>query len=440
MAFVRLLFALICIVSILIAPQTVHAKHHKDHSHKKSKYRQAPIKVARPLTCGTFKWPGESPKQPTSPPRPAPGPGPSQGQFPTQRPIQNPFPSPNPNVTSNVTSTVPSNVPPRPGPSPSDKPNLSVLSSPMPQPSPFPVLNPEPWPRPIETIPTRPPMPAKRSHIPKVRSIDDSESLHDGPKSANRISGGARVALRQFPSYVKIKVRLIGDVYAEHYCSGTLISEDQIITAAHCVDQKIHSIEVNAGLVEDIYNSPENLQQRQVYHRCLHDKFRRRQGLGSVPGAHDVAILVPDKPFNFTQFVQPACVSYDNFEADKYYAAGFGDTELIKFSHYMHYAELQKLPCKYKYKPESNTCYKNAKEFSGICIGDTGGGLIAIRDGRQHVVGVASTYEQPKKNDCSTGKNTGIHYLDFAKEAAEVKNLIEYCRSAESGLEPNLKS
>ena len=54
-------------------------------------------------------------------------------------------------------------------------------------------------------------------------------------KLAKRIVGGAHASPGEWPWHVQMHVKVDRDV---HYCSGTLITPNWVITAAHYVDEK----------------------------------------------------------------------------------------------------------------------------------------------------------------------------------------------------------
>ncbi|CAH4036903.1 unnamed protein product [Pieris brassicae] len=147
----------------------------------------------------------------------------------------------------------------------------------------------------------------------------------------DRIVGGEIASLHDFPWIVRLYFSDIG--YA---CSGTLITNRHVITAAHCFNTQKKLISVRLGEWDSTIpvdcsdnrcsDPPED---RKVVQTIVHPNFNPRND-----PIHDIAILVLDVPVNFTDFIKPACLptteyvaSQDYTNDNSYMTAGWGITE-----------------------------------------------------------------------------------------------------------------
>uniref|UniRef100_A0A8C4JPN8 Ovochymase 2 (gene/pseudogene) n=1 Tax=Dromaius novaehollandiae TaxID=8790 RepID=A0A8C4JPN8_DRONO len=113
-----------------------------------------------------------------------------------------------------------------------------------------------------------------------------------------RIVGGNQVKRGSHPWQVSLKRR------QKHFCGGTIVSAQWVVTAAHCVLDRnlLQYLKVTAG-EHDLRIRENGEQTLPVKYVIRHPNFDPRR-----PMNYDVALLKLDGAFNFSASVLPACL------------------------------------------------------------------------------------------------------------------------------------
>jgi len=125
------------------------------------------------------------------------------------------------------------------------------------------------------------------------------------------IVGGVEARRGEFPYIVQVQLG------SGHYCGGSIINENWILTAAHCSSYPSSSYNVVAGQ-HDLRVTESQEQRRSVSTLVSHPSYN------GATLANDVAVWKVSSPFVFTTYVQPIALARSEFTAPNVDVAGWG--------------------------------------------------------------------------------------------------------------------
>ncbi|XP_011641772.1 serine protease snake-like [Pogonomyrmex barbatus] len=162
-----------------------------------------------------------------------------------------------------------------------------------------------------------------------VYEIEDSPTLRINA-GANKVSrcaivetpliiGGVQAKHAEFPHMAVIG---FGKTDVSWQCGGSIISENFILTAAHCMESPDNgpASKVRVGLI-NLITPDDSMQERDVVERIKYPdyKFSVRY--------HDIALLKLDRPLELNPRVRPACLEINSqIPGKSAIASGFGKT------------------------------------------------------------------------------------------------------------------
>ncbi|KAH1021271.1 hypothetical protein HUJ04_010806 [Dendroctonus ponderosae] len=219
------------------------------------------------------------------------------------------------------------------------------------------------------------------------------------------VVGGSPATRKEFPHMVQLGY---GDNPVRWACGGSLISEQFVLTAAHCLDDRSlgNALYARMGFID--IDDPEHLQEFNIIQRFAHPQYFEPSHY------HDIGLAKLAKQAQLNTWVRPACL-YANRHSpwSKVIAIGWGRTEfggdeskeLLRVI-----LELYGQPiCNKVYKQQTGTsqlqegikddlmiCAGHSKDLKDTCQGDSGGPLQVYRTGDQNmscmydIIGVTS--------------------------------------------------
>jgi len=243
-------------------------------------------------------------------------------------------------------------------------------------------------------------------------------------KRATRITGGSETEVNEYPWMAFVSTK------RGSMCGGSLISEEWVITAAHCVStDRPEDVRVDLGQ-HDLYSATEAvLVRKDVAEVQIHPDWNSRTV------SHDLALLRLDIPVDFSEVshVRPICIPTGsrNFEGYSAKVAGWGKTSSSASTSrvlleadvtILSNRECQATGHTVSNIKESMVCAKGEGDV-GACMGDSGGPLMAQNDGgRYELVGAVSWGNGPCASKNYPGVSARItNMLDWIKNITEDK-------------------
>ncbi|KAG9482196.1 hypothetical protein GDO78_011087, partial [Eleutherodactylus coqui] len=240
---------------------------------------------------------------------------------------------------------------------------------------------------------------------------------------STRIIGGRDVALGRWPWQVSLYLN------NKHVCGGSIIAQQWIITAAHCVHKspQLSSWSVLSGIVS---HSPVVRQQASssavekiIYHRQYDDRTHD----------YDIALMKLEKSLNYSDSIRPVCLP--QYEQDlplgsECWVSGWGHTHADN-THMPQSLKEARVPLISTKKCNSSCIYDGditprmlcAGYLDGkvdACQGDSGGPLVCQTDYTWRLVGVVSW-----GMGCAEPNRPGVYtkiesFLDWIHKSIEV--------------------
>ncbi|XP_053201189.1 serine protease 44-like [Panonychus citri] len=232
--------------------------------------------------------------------------------------------------------------------------------------------------------------------------------------SAGRIYKGSKVRAHKYPWLAHIRSYMNRDIGLFAQCGGSLIDEQHIATAAHCVVDDdgstvdLSSIDVFLGSVQAFTGETVAISVSEMWI----DSNYNRNNL-----ANDFAILTLSKPVKFTQQISPICLPKSESGLSNLTVAGWGttgphsrssDTLLEVDVSYLTHDQCNDIMTDYVFKKsgiplsmkgmfpvpgvaDSHMCAINKQTLGDACTGDSGGPLMKKADnGLHYLMGVVS--------------------------------------------------
>ncbi|XP_053208912.1 trypsin-1-like [Panonychus citri] len=261
--------------------------------------------------------------------------------------------------------------------------------------------------------------------------------------SAGRIYKGSKVRAHKYPWLAHIRSYPNRDSLGYAQCGGSLIDEQHIATAAHCVVDDDGStsdpsnIDVFLGKVMAFSEENAAISVSEIW---VDPEYNQKRF------DNDFAILTLSKPVKFTQQISPVCLPKSEAGLSNLTVAGWGTTSAnsdssddlleVDVSYLTHdqcvdiktdfFFKQYDIPLSMKGEvglqtiPETHMCAINKQTKGDACSGDSGGPLMHKSNGLYHLMGVVSgSWTECGESADTAGLYTRtLYYQDTIKSIA----------------------
>ncbi|XP_030022322.2 trypsin-1 [Manduca sexta] len=233
------------------------------------------------------------------------------------------------------------------------------------------------------------------------RRVDDDVTQVDCGLPATkilqkRIIGGREAKFAEFPWQAHVRI-------SEFQCGGVLVSRWFVATAAHCVSRaRPRDIAVWLGAL-DTSAGAHTARKLGVVQKILHPLFQFRM---TQPDRYDIALLKLSRPITYMSHILPICLpDYDmDLRGRSGVIAGWGKTDASTGHTGTNMLRSATVPILSKEQcinwhhskqisveiHSEMICAGHSDGHQDACLGDSGGPLTVLDNGRYYLVGITS--------------------------------------------------
>ncbi|KAL1377192.1 hypothetical protein pipiens_016439 [Culex pipiens pipiens] len=251
---------------------------------------------------------------------------------------------------------------------------------------------------------------------------------------ANRIHGGTETEFGEHPWAVQLVYKLGGNRY-QSPCSGVLISDRYVLTAAHCIEsvpsswKLVHVLVAKWGPDECVTIEEDRVcsQRYEIEQTIVHSSFDK----DSISLPNDIALLKLKEAVQYGKYIRPVCLPLERsirslpVDKEEFTVVGWGQTDDGTKSKQLMQVVLTGKPiqdCRRVFNPrklsitDMQLCV-GGEEGKDSCRGDSGGPLMRQVRGVWYLVGVVSFGElQCGHKDHPSVYTNVAEYVDWIED------------------------
>lgn len=211
-----------------------------------------------------------------------------------------------------------------------------------------------------------------------------------------KIINGKDSVANSWPWMVSLRIRSSSNILSRHFCGGTILDQNTVLTAAHCITVSPSRIVVIVGLHDLSELSSENIYSIQVIY--VHPSFN------SILLENDVAVIKLARPITFTDTVSPVCLPETNDISVVYnkdvVVTGWGSTTgsqgspplVLQQANLRVVTNNQKCFASGNFNSFQQYCVIESGLFpdSNACYGDSGGPMVYFDGTKWTIFGITS--------------------------------------------------
>ncbi|XP_033640586.1 trypsin-2-like [Asterias rubens] len=239
--------------------------------------------------------------------------------------------------------------------------------------------------------------------------------------SLSKIVGGSEAVPGSWPWQVMLRKRYFGGDY--QFCGGTLISDQWVLTAAHCFynfgNIKAYSAVVGAHDRDAVDSTQSSFSLEQIF---LHEDYNTNTL------DNDITLLKLSSPVSFSDYVNTACLPTSDFPAGtNCVVTGWGDQETVVDDSTLQQVEVPVISTTQCNKPlwyggaitDNMICAGYTEGQKDSCQGDSGGPFVCKgSSGAYEIAGVVSW-----GYGCADARNPGV-YAKVSNYNSWINNII----------------
>jgi len=202
------------------------------------------------------------------------------------------------------------------------------------------------------------------------------------PVAGGKIVGGSQAKVGDWPWSCSLLSN------GRHICGGSLINDEWVLTAAHCISSTVASTYSFVCGVHDRNNLENWVKTFRVIQIVKHENYNSRLI------QNDIAILkISVSAFPYTDYIMPACYpqTTDTYAGKTSWATGWGSTssggQVTRYHMEVQMPILTDAACKSKFGGANNMLNEVTQICAGVtgankdtCQGDSGGPLVSKHD------------------------------------------------------------